>query len=208
MKTAISLFKTGKSVSYKKNDLIPNPRQSNEIHLIKDGFINVYQLIHGEKKILLVLEPGNIFPIVDNLRVIKGETHYEAITPVKLKTLDSKKFFSKAQNDITYLKIINEQLVDYLMTHLQRIETLEGPKVQSKVIARLMHFEKRFAEMTPLGKKVKIPITHEFIASSINAARENVSREISKLQKKKIISLKNGELIILNSKRLHQLKNN
>lgn len=204
MRTIQDLFKDIKAIKYKKNDIIPHPRIKKQIYYLKEGFIKVQKLIEGEKRILLVLEPGDLFPVTNQAQSPVKVMHFEAITDVKLLAIDSKTFFKKADTDIAVLKLVNEQLTKYLYTYIHRVETLEYPKVQNKLVARLVHFEKRFGKTTTHGTKINLPVTHEFIAASINSARENVSREITKLQKKKIISLKNGELIILNSKRLQQ----
>lgn len=197
------LFKDKKNARYKKYDTIADPRVQKEIYFLKKGFINVYQVIDGEKKILIVLEPGDLFPVTPPTKSSK-KIYFEALTDVHIVAIDKKTFTDLADTDINIQKTINEQLIKYLQIYMQRVETLERPNISNKLVARLLHFEKRFGGGSNKKGKIKVPVTHEFLASSINAARENVSREISKLQKDKIISLKNGELTILNSKKLRQ----
>jgi len=49
-----------------------------------------------------------------------------------------------------------------------------------------------------------MPLTHEFIADSINVSRENVSRELNKLEKERLIEFQGKYLIILDSAKLRK----
>lgn len=203
MKALASLFNKGEKIKFKKNDIIENPREKGKVYLVKEGFIKVYEQIGTDIRILIILEPGHIFPITKSSSNVTSKVYLEALTNVDLLALDHNTFFDKADTNVEILKNIIELLSHYLYIYVERIENLGRTGIQDKLIARLIHFEKRFGEGNGIEKKVKIPVTHEFLAESINVARENVSREISKLQKEKIIILKNGTLTILNSRKLH-----
>ena len=202
MKALFKVFKNGLIFRYKKFDLIDNPRLKKQVYLLKEGFIHVYEHIYNEKKSLIILEPGNVFPLTKTTKNSNVNILFEALTDVSLQAIDEKTFFDQAYGRIEILKNIIELLTNYLDNYLQRVETLEYNTIQRKLIARLIHFEKRFGKRYGTRKRIKIPITHEFIATSINVARENVSREITRLQKENIITLKYGKLTILNAKAL------
>ena len=75
------------------------------------------------------------------------------------------------------------------------METLLGGNAYHKVVNELLIQEKRFG---------KVELTHSKLASLTGLSRETVTREIQKLQKKKIIKYKGWKLKIINSEKLNQ----
>jgi CRP-like cAMP-binding protein len=200
------LFKKGKTVSFTKNQVIMSPKKKpNGIYKITKGFIVTYILPATQKKrIQTILKRGDMFPLAWAIHNTNTNVYIEAITDGSAQMIKKEVFLKTIkQRQDAALEIISHLLV-YLGIYMERVDNLEYDSVQKKVISRMLFFANRFGKKKGDAFTIELPLTHKFIAESINVSRENVTRELNVLEKNKIISFKNHQLTVLNSKQLQK----
>lgn len=209
MKNFVNLFAKGKKYAYHKKDIITSSSSSLKgIYYVEQGFLYGYSLNRGNKKMIqTILKPGDIFPLLQHLRPtinIPSRFHTEALTEVTLLQLDENLFFTKVYSDKNLMKELIEAFAIYLRKYIERVETLERETLSERVAGRLIHFALDFGVAKKKTIFIKVPLTHEFIADSINVSRESVSRELNKLEKERLIEFQGKHLIILDSGKLRK----
>ncbi len=192
----------GKELSYKKGEMIIRSEDPpSGIFYLEQGYVKIYSITEdGEDRLHVIYKPGEIFPLIWAMKDVEKNIYYEALNSVTLLRVSKKEFIDFIASCRNAITALSESLADYFDIHIDRIDNLQIPKSYPRLIARLLYLVKRF------GRKYKnkgsfiieAPITHKEIANSIALTRETVSREISKLEKKKIIS-SSGHSIIVNS---------
>jgi CRP-like cAMP-binding protein len=208
MSAITDLFKKGKTVHFKKNDFFISPKKVPEgIYQITDGFIYSYsQSPSHKKRIQTILKKGDIFPLAWTIRIdtARRDMYMQALTDGSVLLIEKKIFFDYInKSHKASLEIISELLM-YLSTYVDRVENLEEDTVRAKLINRLRFFANRFGIEEGKRLLINLPITHKLIAESISVSRENVTRELKVLEKRKIITFNNRQLIILDLQKLKE----
>jgi CRP-like cAMP-binding protein len=90
------------------------------------------------------------------------------------------------------------QLARQFTVFSDRIDNLEYKKSGERLAYRLLFLASRFGVRRNNRTVIDLPITHEVLAGTINLARESVSREMEKLERRGIISRINHQIIINN----------
>lgn len=211
MKSFASLFAKGKKYIYNKKDIITSPSLSLKgIYYVKEGFLYGYSLTSNNKKMIqTILKPGDIFPLLQYFEStihIPTRFYTKALTEVTLLELDKDLFFTKVYSDRNLMKELIQAFTSYLRKYVERVENLERETLSERVTGRLLHFASDFAVAREKTLFIEVPLTHEFIAESINVSRENVSRELNKLEKEKVIEFQGKHLIILDIGKLKKKK--
>ncbi|HET7827380.1 MAG TPA: Crp/Fnr family transcriptional regulator, partial [Candidatus Saccharimonadales bacterium] len=110
--------------------------------------------------------------------------------------LPKAEFIEKASRDADFSYYVLKCLAEQFQVYADRLDNLEYKSAYEKVVYRLLFLAARFGQAGPDGVIIKAPITHELIAESVNLARESVSRQIEKLEKKGLIIYRQGQIII------------
>jgi len=204
VRTSSDIFSKGGIIKYKKNDTILSPKISPRgIYQIKSGFVYSYSLTSDYKKrIQSILKPGEIFPLLWAIAHSPQRFYTKALTDVTLSIISKDLFLAKLYKDKDLTRRLIEIFAEYLNMYVERVENLELKTSRKKIIGRILHFSSRFGVKKNGEIYIQIPVTHNLIAQSINLSRENVTRELSKLEKEKLINFKKGKLAILDLKRL------
>jgi len=208
MKTFKQLFAKGTIIHYKKRDIIFSPTQLPEgVYQVQKGFLYSYTMSNqGKRKIQNIVKPGEIFPLLINLTKTSSRFYVEAMTDIKLSLLEKEEFFSQIYADSNLTQAFIQSLANYLNVYVERVENLEMDSIQKRVVGRLLQFASRFGiQKDNKTIFVQVPMTREIIGQSINISRENVSRELNKLQDKNLIAFQGKHLIILNKEELSRL---
>ena len=209
MSAITDLFKRGTTVQFKKRDFFVSPHDEPQgIYHISEGFVYTYsKTVTHKKRIQMILKKGDVFPI--SLAIIndsaRNNMYVQALTDGSARLITKKSFLDFINTShIAALEIITV-LIMYLRVYVDRVENLEEDTVREKLKKRILFFASRFGVNEDKAIRIDFPLTHKLIAESISVSRENVSRELKSLEKAKIISFKNRQLFIIDSKRLIEL---
>jgi CRP-like cAMP-binding protein len=170
---------------------------------IESGFVEVYSISDdGDRYVHIIYKKGEIFPLVWALKDVKRRIFYEAVSDVVVAEADRDDFlkFIKSDPKITY--DVLSQLAQQFYIFADRLDNLEYKSARERVAYRLAFLASRFGEKQKKSVIIKAPITHELIGGSINLARETVSREIEKLEKRNLISRRGGLIVIKDIQKL------
>ena len=192
------LFAHGPLLMYKKGMIISSPSSPPKgIYRVKSGYLYSYSLANKRKKVQSVIGPGGLFPLLWATNTTRRLFYLEALTEMTLSLLDKDVFFERMYESKELSKAFIAAFASYLRIYVDRVENLEFETLDTRVQARILHFGEHFGSKRDKHIYIDFPLTQGFIAQSINGSRENVSREITKLEKEGIISLQKKQLIIL-----------
>ena len=202
----LDIFSDGKPYHYKKGEVIIRPDTPPAgVYFIVEGYVKIYSLTEdGEEKLHIIYRPGEIFPLIWALDEIQKDAFYEALTEVRAKRASKKEFLNFVRAHPEALFELTKRLSAAFEVFVDRVENLEIARSYPRLIDRILFLAKRFGEKEGGSMVIKAPLTHKDIADSIAMSRETASRDISKLEKKGIISYKNHLIEIKNIKELEE----
>jgi CRP-like cAMP-binding protein len=91
----------------------------------------------------------------------------------------------------------SNRVIDQFTIYTDRVDNLLYKYVQERLVYHLLSLAQRFGTKNSKGWHViAAPISQQVIANSINASRENVSREFERLQRKGLVSFSNKLIAI------------
>ena len=198
------LFSDSKLYRYKKGEVIIRPDTTPAgIYYIVGGFVKIYSLTEdGEERLHIIYRPGEVFPLMWALDKIQKDVFYEALTEVAAQRVPKEKFLNFIKTNPEVLFELAKLLSSVFEIFVDRVENLEIARSYPRLIARILFLAKRFGEKENDSIVIKAPLTHKDIADSIAISRETASRDISKLEKKGIVSYKNHFIEIKDVKEL------
>jgi CRP-like cAMP-binding protein len=202
------IFTTGARRIYGKGEVIRRSDEpTTEIFYIESGFVKVYSLNNrSEIYVHLIYTKGEVFP----LRWLTGSNlqnlYYEALSPCELFALPREIFTKEldASKELTAATL--HRVINQFALYVDRLDNLQYKYAQERVIYRLLFLARRFGVAQDDGTcLIDAPISQQLIANSINVSRENVSRELERLNKKGLIKYVNKQIVIQDSAELHSL---
>lgn len=169
---------------------------------VLDGIIRVYKLSEEGKEITLY-RIGKGETCVLNVACIMGNTHYPAIAEVEEEaTLGiipaefyNELFLSEAA--------CQEFIFNSIATRLQEVMLLIDEVVFKSMDKRLADFILRKLDKNDI--EGKLDITHEKIAIELGTAREVISRLLKDFERKDILALSRGKIIVKDKKFLKKI---
>lgn len=195
----IDQFKQGRLLTYRKGEIILRAAEEpSGVYCIEQGFIRVYSITdQGEENTHVIYKAGEVFPLIWAFNNIARNVFYESLDVSQLWWLSKDEFLhlAKTSHKVSYLVLY--QAVNQFHIFADRLDNLEYTDALEKVVYRLLYLAGRFGQKKSKKIIINAPITHQLIASSINLARETVSREIEILEHKGLVSHQK-RLIVLN----------
>lgn len=188
----MELFREGSRLEYKKGELIIREGDSpGGIYLIESGLVKAYDITrYGEENLLIIRKPLEIFPII--WAVTKSEWHvmYEALTPTIVYRLQRERYIEEILSRTELLAPLLDITLEMYKIQSQRILNLEYRSARERVVSFLLLMLERFGIEGEDGTYIiEAPLRQQDIASSINTSRETASRELTALERKKLISM-------------------
>lgn len=169
---------------------------------VLDGIIRVYKLSPQGKEVTLY-RLGNGETCVLSISCIMGNTNYPAIAEVEeeatLGTIPiefyKELFLAEAA--------CQEFIFNTVSTRLQEVMLLIDEVVFKNMDERLAKFILQNIDKNDI--QGKLDMTHEKIAIELGTAREVVSRLLKDFEKKNIVSLSRGKIIVINTEFLEKI---
>lgn len=185
------LFNRGQPIVAGKGEVIlGNESTPNGVYYIQSGYVKIYTISNdGDEYLHIIYGQGEIFPVIWAFLGVQSKSlFYETLSECTLWRLsrDWLHTFMINRPDICYA--LSQQLAQQFRIFADRVDNLEYKRASERVAYRLLFLANRFGNKQPDGSiSIDPPITHAAFASSINLARESVSRELEKLEKEAII---------------------
>ncbi|HEX8966100.1 MAG TPA: Crp/Fnr family transcriptional regulator [Patescibacteria group bacterium] len=201
----INFFKQYKKRVYKKGEMVKSYDENPKgVFCLQKGAIRCIAVSKdGIELTINVFKPISFFPMAWVINNTIDLYAYEAISDVEvfIAPKESVEKFLKENPDVTYdlLKRIYRGLEGYFL----RMESLLSGDAYIKTIVQIVIHTKRFGVIDASGKYL-VDITHAQLASLSGLSRETITREIKKLENKKLVMYKGKQLIVLDLKSLEK----
>lgn len=190
---------------YVKKDMILTPDDTSiYLYYVQKGYVRSYTITEwGDEKLNVIYKAKEMFPLVwvfDNSPIRR---YYEAMGEVILRKCPREEFltFLEERPDIVFeLAKFSAAIIE---TYSDRIESLEYNKAYARIISLIIHLTKRYGKKrTESSYIIPIAISHKDIASCTAVARETVTRELVKLEKKGLVTSEQHLIVIPDLKNL------
>jgi CRP-like cAMP-binding protein len=200
----VGLFKHGTKLNYSKGEYIIRPGEPPRgVYYIEKGLVKAFNFSkYGEENLLIIRKGHEIFPLIWSLTGKEMDVNYQALTPTIVWRVDPETYLEFLQHHTTALPPLLDVIIEQYRIHSLRIINLEYRTVRERLVSFLLMMCERFGEKCGEGLLIDVPLKHQDVASSINASRETVSREISILERKGLITQKKGYFTLLDMEAL------
>lgn len=201
-----NFFAGHKKLSFKKGEIIL--RMDDEpkgVLYLKKGYTRVYALTKNAQELtLLIFKAGDFFPITWAFNTTYYHYYLEAMTDVELYQAPREEFLNFVKNNPDVLFEITSRILTRFGALLSRMEHAILGNARSKVSSIILLCAERFGRRKGKETIIQVPLTHQDIANLIGVARETVSIEMEKLQKKGLIIHQGKYLVVRNSQKLKE----
>jgi len=190
---------------YKKGEMLIRADDDPQgIFCLTKGYVRQYTISKlGYELTLHILKPISYFPMVWAVNGTPNVYYFEALTPVEVGRAPRDQVVNFIKDKPTVIfALMSELLEDYAET-LTRVEHLVFSDAYRRVISILLYIAKHFGEAQDSGIIVHHRFTQQDIATLVGVARETASNEMSKLEKKGLITYVDHAIIFNNIKSLN-----
>ncbi len=190
--------------TYKKGEYLKTPdRQPEGIFCLQSGVVRCFAISKdGAELTINIFKPVSFFPVGWVINYASDNYTYEAITDVEVFIAPKDEFetFLQDNPDVVYdlLKRIYRGLEGYFM----RMESLLSGEPHFRTVVQLIIHTRRFGKKE--GEQYNVNLTHSQLASLAGLSRETVTREIKKLEDKKLVAYEGKQLIVLDIAKLEE----
>src|SRR5581483_2604806 len=200
----VNLFKTGTKTTYRKGEYIIRPGEPpRAVYYIEKGLVKAFNISkYGEENLLIIRKENEVFPLIWSISGQERHIIYQALTPTiiwRISPVEFQKFMQGTKGTITPLL---DMVTEMYRIHSERLLNLQYRTVRERLISFLLTMARRFGRKTSKGMLIDVPLRHQDIASSVNASRETISRELSKLERRGLISSEHFYVTIKDTKEL------
>ena len=193
--TPISFRKNG--VFYQPDDLI------SEIFLIKEGLVKQSIISeNGEELTINVFRPNSFFPIVLVLANQPNKYFFQAETDVLAFRAPVKEVSEFLQLNSDVLLDLTKRFSAAILGLSARLEELSFHQASNRISSLILYLADRFGEAKDSKTVIKLPLTHQDLASWTSLTRETISRQLEQLSKKGLISYNRHSITILDKDKL------
>lgn len=177
--------------SYDKGQiLLYQGEKTDTVFIIKSGFVRVKDIsAKGTEKILLLLGPGDIFPVIWTFSKSKALHYfYEAQTDVKLIAGTRGELIKAVKSSHEIAQHLFEYTVNRMSELMTRVETVEATSAKHKLAFVFLYLSETHAKRVAKGTyEILVPLTHQNIADMAGLSRETVSTLTKELEQDELV---------------------
>jgi len=207
-----SLFESGRSKRFPRNQLIYYQGDPlTHVHLIKSGYIKAYTILDsGDTRTILLLGPGDIFPIAFSLgtdwKNYDVKYFYQTMTDAEITSLSAESFKDAVESNPRHLNTYLGYIARSNQAIIHQLEVMKDKQAINKIAHLLPYLVLKLGErLKPNFYQLRIKISHQEVADLSGVTRETTTTLIKKLEKTGRIKQKKGRWIIKTSDEDEQL---
>lgn len=201
-----SVFDNAHVRQYPKGQiLLYQGERTHDVFHIQKGYVKVYDVTaNGDEKLLLILGPGDIFPLVWTFREISPLHYfYETFDESEVCVIPRARLLDSIKKSHEVTKHLLEYFVNRTKDLMSRIECIESTSAKHKVAQVLTYLATAHGDkIAKAAYKVRIPITHQSIADMAGIARETASLQLKELETEKNFSHNDDHSLTIHTDRL------
>lgn len=197
----IKLSKDWTKREYKLNQiLIHAGDEVSRFYYVSKGYVKVYSISEdGEERILLILKPGDLFPLLKDPNQSSQTSlyFYQAMTDVVLHMVEQQQLIDGLKHNSEYSWELLRYISEFNNTLTHRLAQLENRGAEDKLASLFTYLVSVCGKPTKLNAYLlDLRLTHQDIASLLGLTRETVSNQMKAQEKKGAVAYRNGYLLI------------
>lgn len=167
------------------------------VFYLVDGIVKMYAIsCAGEEVVINTFKPISFFPMAWVLNDSISHYYFEALTPVTVWKAPKDEFIKFIKKEPEVLFDLIRRIYKGLEGYFSRMEYLMSGSATTRLITEILIFAKRFGRKKNGKVTVAVKLTEKDLAAQTGIARETVSRELTKLKDKGLISFQNNTLTV------------
>lgn len=208
------LFHGARTKAFPKNQIIQYEGDKlSSVYLVEKGYVKNYTILDsGDTRTLLILGPGDIFPVVfsteKNWSDYEIRYFYQSLTDVELLALPASDFIHTVETNaekrhayMSFVAAANESMIDQLAAMKQK-----------SAVGRVVHMmpfliRKMGKRVGPAVYQLRVKLTHQELADLSGVTRETTTTLVKKLERQGAIKQKGGRIVIY-KKLLDKIRDN
>jgi CRP/FNR family transcriptional regulator len=177
------------------------------VYILSEGRAKVtINSAEGRTLVLRVAQPGELLGINATLTGRPYQATVKTLDKCRVDFIPREQFLKLLdRNQHIYVGLAQalSGKLNYLVEHTRLL--FLSHSAEEKLARLLLRWRDDFGIRTPQGMRIDPRLTHEEIGEMIGSSRETVTRLLSELRQKRILSLANNALFIRNRKALEAL---
>lgn len=175
------------------------------VYGIKSGYVKGYDIdASGAEQLVWLGAKDDFFPMVWALELTSSVQYFfSAFDDVELYKIQRPLFVDFLHKNHAALLEVTKRLAVRLGDATRHLNAAEKPKAEEKILHTLYFLSLRFGHINRTDeneREVKLPITHQDIASLLGLTRETVTTELKKLKDAGRIDYDKNRFIIYQDK--------
>lgn len=199
-----AFFQKFPRTDYKTGEFIYRSEQTlSTVYFLKKGHAKQLLLTEEGKELTLhIFNPGSFFPLIWAILDLPNKFTCQTLTYCEIYKAPKDDFlkFIKAEPEVLY--DLTYRLLSAITGLSLRIENLTFGDAHRKTASTLLYLARHFAERKQNQAVFKVRFTHSEISDLAGMARETASKELEKMQKKKLILTQDRFITIPDLKKL------
>ncbi len=192
---------------YEKGELLfYDSKPCERIFVVRSGRVKIFRTAaSGREQILEILSPGDTCACNPGSVAWCCSSSAQALTPCHTWFLSREDYvyFTKTNSKLTHA--LNQLFAKRLAQFSTLIEAISLDDTKKRLVKFILDLHDNSMAQKTQENLVSIPFTREEIAHRIGSSRETVTRHLSQLKRKKLISINPHQIIILNKNGLEKL---
>jgi len=194
------------SIKYPKGALLHKPGDKfTHIYFVRNGFVRIYIKNGSQETTLNIFKPLFMVSLVQSYTNHPSNFYIEALTPCEVWAAPTQEYQKYVDNDSKLAKQITTFFFNSVLQLLNNQTNIISGNATNKVAAVLLQLAFDYGQVKGDHLLVSFPATHRILASLIGLTRETTSVQMSKLQKKGIISTKRSNFTVISLDKLKKL---
>ncbi len=191
-------FENFRLLHYKKGEIILRPYETpHGVFYLKRGYVRLYSVSEdGQELSLIIFKPGDFFPVIWLINNIQSPYYLDSLTSSSLLLVSKDKFLDFIKSDKDVFFELTSRALTRLGGILERMNYLVYGNAGQKLASIILILGERFGEQKGNEIEIPIPMTHKDLANLLGVARETVSIEMKKFERKNLIEIKSRHLIV------------
>jgi CRP-like cAMP-binding protein len=191
--------KAGTLVLYPRDQIIWSPGEvADRIYLIESGYVKIYRLSADGQEVTVgaIRNPGEMIGLAETLYHGKRMCYAGAIRNVSLVVLTKEQFSELLASEHRLALKISKLLAARMRAAESKVFELVCWQAAARLAFFLVKFGDNYGIPTPEGVKIKLPFTHNELASMIGTSRQTVTTLLTTFRQEKSITV-DGRMIVI-----------
>jgi CRP-like cAMP-binding protein len=191
---------------FPKGHIILKPGDKFEnIYFIKSGFVRAYTVSPKGENTLNLFRPLLVMSIIHFSTDHKNDYFFQTITPTEVYVVPFSEYKKINDSNPTITSNITNFFYSSLLSYFVNQGNIVNGSAQNKIASVLLQLTHDYGDIKNSKTIVNFPATHRIIANLVGLTRETTSVQMSKFQKKSIISTKRTQFVVNDLEKLKTL---